>query len=598
MPGFFQEAQKIFSSFAVGSSRVPIRGNIYSGKGYQPIGTTNTKVLDIDRKSPLLGNANPSNAISGYYDRILELKGYQLLDIVKLATNFFSDYITAFLSDDNGAATQIVTITNEDGSNNEQVSERMNKIMLKDLKIFDFIKDHIQDYVFFGQYYAMILPIKDETGHTTFKIEELLDPVSVIKKRKKNFEKGEDVEVYLAKSDDNAVYEIPKKNVIYLATQNLRLTNDLNDQYNNKSKNDNSKPITRDRGFVPPVVPSVNGPVSTQEVNSKSKYILKDGINVEEKDPTNKNKVLAKEFYSASEPLFYSLILKVKELIIKEILVSLISLRDLSSVQIFLLQFDKSTPLENAQDTCARAQKLTNSTNELASFLSSQFDAVSFIENTLTQSAKFVPDYGSTVGAKNAMLPLDKLSDKILDIMQTIDQCKMSILGPLGLPISLTDSSSGSKWQVLQQSERANSRVSSFLDGIKTSMLDLVCNIYNTMYNEKLDPSRVKLHINEKTSVEYNNQINQSESINGLLQGISGVLQNTLQVMDMATPLLDPAATANYVRNLIKDIDPNTESIITDETINEYVQLAQGKKQQMFEQYGISMDGGGQGEMM
>lgn len=542
--------EKMFGSFAVGSSRIPIRSNIYGngGRGYSAIGTTNSKLFDINRKSPLLGNSSASNLMSGYLDRIIELKGYQLLDISKLATNFFADYIINFLTDDaNGQ--QVVSVVNEDGSNNDQVTERINKALTKDIKIFDFIRDHMQDYVFFGGYFGMLQKSKDELGHTSFRIEELADPVSVISKKRRGSD-GKMEEIFLAKGEDGGMYEIPQSEIIYIAQNNLRLVNDLEEGWKDKNK----------KQFKPKL-----------------------GKN----DEKNRDKVLCKESYMASEPLFYSLILKVKELVIKELLISLLSLRDLASVQIFLLQFDKAVPLESANDLCARATKLANNTNELASFLTSQFDIVSFIENTLTQSAKFLPDFNATLGGKNTMLPLDKLSDKLLEIMQMVDQNRAGILGPLGLPATLMDSSSGSKWQVLQQSERANSRIAAFIAGIKDSVTNLVCNIYKQIYDNDLDPSLVKLHICEKTSVEYNNQINQSESISGLLGGISGILQNALQTLDIASPLIDPQAFLSYIQNLIRDIDPNTKSLITDQTIAMQIQIVQGKLNQMCEQLGI-----------
>ena len=274
-------------------------------------------------------------------------------------------------------------------------------------------------------------------------------------------------------------------------------------------------------------------------------------------------------------------------MIIKEILVSLISLRDLSSVQIFLLQFDKSTPKETANELCARTTKLANNTNELASFLTSQFDVVSFIENTLSQSAKFVPDYNSTMGNKNSMLPLDKLSDKLLDIMQNLDTCRNNVLSPLGIPSTILDSTSGSKWAILQQSERANSRVTGFMTGIKDSVASLVSIVYSTLYGEELDPGRMKLHVSEKTSVEYNNQINQSESVAGLMNGISGILTNALQVLETASPLLDIEAYLSYVQNLIKDIDPDTEALMNDKTKESYIAFLRAKLMAMAEQQGI-----------
>ena len=547
--------QKLFGSFALGSGRFALRSNVYNNggtPGYSPIGgTSQSRIFDgMDRKSPLLGNYMPSSRLSSYYEKLAELKGYQLLDISKLATNFFADYIINFLADESNGA-QLVTIMDDNGNKDETKTERINDVLVKDIKIFDFIRDHIQDYVFYGGYYSMLRSNRDELGHLKFRIEELYDPISVVIKKKRIKETDEVEEVFLARSDENIIYEIPKKEMIYVSNTALRLVNDLSPDWNDKHKKSwlHEKPKEGGKG--------------------------------------TRDKVTRKESYQAAEPLFYSSIIKLKELVIKELLVSLISLRDLTSVQMFLLQFDKAVPLETANELCARATKLANNTNEISSFLTSQFDVVSFIENTLTQSAKFIPDYNSTLGSKNSMLPLDKLSDKLLDIMQTLDQCRNNVLSPLGLPSTILDSTSGSKWQVLQQSERANSRVASFMAGIKDSVTNLVCSIYETLYGTELDPSLIKLHISEKTSVEYNNQINQSESINGLVQGISNIIQTSLQTLDFASPLIDPEAYLTYIHNLLKDIDPNTENLITEETLQQYLQLVQAKVNNSFEQLGV-----------
>lgn len=541
--------QKLFGSFAFGNSRVPLRSNVYSSGhgGYTPMGQSAARIFDLDRRSPLLGTASPSNRLSSYYEKVAELRGYQLLDISKLATNFFADYIVNFLADGSNGS-QVCTIMDETGNNDEVVTERINKVLTRDIKIFDYIKDHIQEYVYYGGYFSMLRSKRDEFGHLSFHIEELNDPIAVVVKKKRNKE-GNVEEVFLAKGEDNVIYEIPRTEIAYIASNNLRLENDLTNDWEKKSRY---------------VKPTMNN-----------------------KDEDNREKVLKKESYFANEPLFYSLTLKVKELIIKELLVSLISLRDLSSVQIFLLQFDKSIPLETANELCSKATKLANNTNELASFLTSQFDVVSFIENTLTQSAKFVPDYNSTIGGKNSMLPLDKLSDKLLDIMQTLDQCRANVLGPLGLPSTILDSTSGSKWMVLQQSERANSRVASFMSGIKDSVTSLVSSIYEVMYGKELDPSLIKLHICEKTSVEYNNQINQSESISNLVSGMSTIVTNALQTLDQAGPLLDATSFLTYIQNLLKDVDPNTENIITEDTINAYSNFAISRFRAQLEQQGI-----------
>lgn len=311
--------EKLFSGLGfTGSSRVPLRSNIFRGsgsRGYSHIGGTNgARFFDSERESPLLGNAQPSSRISGYLDRTAELKSYFLLDVTKMATNFFSDYIVNFLTSN---PQQIVTILNkEDSTNNEAISERINKILSGDLKIVDYIRDHINDYVFYGGYYSMLQTQRDENGHLVFRAEELHNPNAVIIKRKKNKE-GVIEEVFLAIGDDGNIYEIPSSEVMYISNPKLRLVNDLEEGWKEKNK---------------PQKPKLGNNTGNE----------------------NRDKVRKKESYLAAEPLFYSSILKIKELVIKELLISLISLRDLQSPQLLGLQVDKNVPMESVNELCTQ----------------------------------------------------------------------------------------------------------------------------------------------------------------------------------------------------------------------------------------------------
>ena len=56
-----------------------------------------------------------------------------MIDVVKLATNFFADYVINFLED---STQQVVTIMNEDGSIDQEKTDRINDILIKDLKIY------------------------------------------------------------------------------------------------------------------------------------------------------------------------------------------------------------------------------------------------------------------------------------------------------------------------------------------------------------------------------------------------------------------------------------------------------------------------------
>lgn len=540
--------QKLFAGIGFGNSRIPLRSNVFSnGRGYTHIGQTGSRLFDNNRESPLLGTAQPSNKLSGFYDRQAEMRSYFLLDITKLAVNLFKDYLVNFLIKD---GKEVVTIQNDDGSNNDTVSERINNILTKELKIFDYIENHLDESIFYGSYSSMVLSSRDDTGHQKFRFEELYSPNDVVIKRKKNKE-GVIEEIYLSRGDDGTIYEIPRNETFFLGNANLRLINDLEEGW--KDKNVYSKPKERLK-------------LSKTE---------------------NRDKVIRKESYIAGEPLFYSNILKVKELVIKELLISLLSLRDLSSPSLYGLAIDKAVPIETANELCARVQKMSTNYNELSSFLTAQFDVISFIESALTQNVKFFPDYNATISNKNSLLPLDKLTDKLIELMQNLDQCRQNVLSPLGIPNTIFDSTTGSKWAILQQSERANSRVASLMSGITNSVQNLAALLYRTLYNEEIDPSSIKVHIFEKSTVEYNNQINQSESINSLVQGMGNVIQTALQTLDTAGPLLDPEKYLSYVQNLIKSIDPSADSMITEETIQAYIELFNMKLQAQKEQMGL-----------
>ena len=303
----------------------------------------------------------------------------------------------------------------------------------------------------------------------------------------------------------------------------------------------------------------------------------------------NREKVIQKEYYSAGKPIFYSSILKIKEFVVKDLLVNLLTLRELTSKSILSLNMDKGVPQEVSSELCGRVQKLFNTTNELASFMSSSFSAESLIENILASGSVIcIPDYNSTITSKG-LINTDKLSDKLIEIMQSLDQTKANILAAVGIPSGALDNSAGSKWTILQQSERLNSRINSIMNGVTDSVTELVRTLYKILYNEEIDSSLIRMHLLEKSTVTYNNQINQAESINNLVQSISNILTTSLQTLDNVGTFIEPKAYLTYIQNLIRDIDPNTEPMITEETVEQYAQVALMKYQAQLQQMGIEL---------
>lgn len=556
--------QRLFSTFGFGGNgRVPIRSNVYhtsgfgAGRGgYGKISGSTSRVFGGDRKSALLGNYTASNTITGWLDRVSELKGYEYIDLVKLSVSFFQDYVVNFL---NTSSSQVVTILDEDGNEDTSKTERMNNALLRDLRIFDLIRDHMNEVIYYGAYYSMLRTKRDDKGHLRFYSYGLYDPVSVIVKRKFDRKTEEMVESYIVKGDDGVAYEVPDDECFYLGSPNMRLQNNLKDD-------------------------TVLGKDPFGYQSEQRHGNLKLGKS------ENRDHVLQTEYYTSGEPLFYTNILKLKELVVKELLVSLLTLRDLCTPSILALMFDKGVPLENAEELCTKVQRMLNSYNDLSSFLTAQFDATSLIENILSQNIKVIPDFNATL-QNRGLINTDKLSDKILELLQGLDQSKQSVLGALGIPGSILDGSIGTKWAILQSSERANSKVYSIMTGLRESVMSLIQTIHKLMYGESLDPSLIKLHILEKSTVEFNNTMNTLESVGNVSSGIMNLITSALQGLDISMPLIDPKAFITYIHGLIKDIDPGAAEIINEETIENYVKFSQAKYQAQLDQLGIGSEG-------
>ena len=566
--------QKIFSSFFpgwAGGNRIPLRSNVYkgvhSGGSYGKIGATGASRIfqNAERTSPLLGTSQPSKNLSGYYDRMAESKQYELLDIVRLSVTFFSDFVLNFV--DRNTQEPISIIEPDTGNTDKQKTDRINEILNKQIRWLQYIETHLGSSIFYGSYYGMLKPTRDDSGHLAFKVLPLLDPNAVVIKR--TIKDGEESESYIAKGSEQDIYDLPHEECFYLGSPNMRLNNDLKDENDKKNKNKkyDSDAIAE---FLNP-----NGSHHTK---------FKKG------DQKNRDKVLESEYYVAATPLFYSSLLKIKELVVKELLISLLSLRDLCTPSILALMFDKGVPMEHADELCTKVQRMLNSYNDLSSFLSAQFDVTSLIESILSQSAKVIPDFNATIQNKG-LISTDKLSDKILELMQTLDTSRQNILSTIGLPASILDSTSGNKWAILQSSERANSKVNSIMLGIKESTVSLVCKIYKVIYKSELDPSLVKIHFLEKSTVEYNNTLNTIENISSLVQGISGVLTTSLQTLEATVPLIDPKAFIGYIQTMIKDADPGTGELINDQSIQNYLQVMQMKVKAQYEQMGLDVSG-------
>lgn len=174
------EISRLFSALTLYGGKVPIKSNVLSGE-YKAIGSSNLYGSDTEsNKSLTTGNATTDKNLSTYYSKLSEIKTYEMTDLSEMITSLFKDYVVNFMNKTGG----IVTIKKEDGSIDQNKTDRMNKCLMNDLKIPDVIREHLPEIIYYGGYHFLITMTKDETGHTVLNKRDLYDPVVVVSKTK------------------------------------------------------------------------------------------------------------------------------------------------------------------------------------------------------------------------------------------------------------------------------------------------------------------------------------------------------------------------------------------------------------------------------
>lgn len=519
---------KIFSALTsvTSSGRFPVRSNILNGSSYSAIGGSNKYGSDVEsNQSTTTGNSTTDNNLSTYYSKMTEIKTYERSDLSEMITNLFRDYVINFMN----KSGSIITLKNLDGSVNESKTERINKCLQSDLKIQEVIKSHLSEIIYYSGYHFLIHQTRDDTGHVVLNKRDLYDPVTVVTKTKDYSEIK-----YICRGDDGNIYEVPYEKMMKICINPIRLRNDMDKMSVNKV---------------------YNGP----------------GL---DKDRPNIDKISSDTFYTASMPMYYSITHKVKEYLLKDVIVSLLSIKDLVQPILLMIHMDKGTSIEAANDLTKKAEAMINNYTDLSAITSSQF-GINDIIDSLLNNVRVLPDYNSSM-TNMGTVELNKINQKIQEMRMELDSCKDSVLTSVGIPLELAQGRA-SKWEVLKMSERLNSRINAIISGIKSSIVDIVNVISLNLYNEQIDFNQVEVHLFSKTTIEYNNQMNTAESISNLVQQISAVVEMALRTLEVAGPFFNTEGYLNYVTTILKNIDPEIESFSSVEEVQAYAEYYKQK---------------------
>lgn len=386
----------------------------------------------------------------------------------------------------------------------EKTNEKINKLLDRH-KVRSKVKSSIDDIIYYGSV-SYLSRLEKENNKKVLKLYDLEKPHSTIIRDSKSRSE------YLIPGANGV--SIDESNIIYMGSGDFKLA----------SKSDEFLPL----------------------IGNKTKLSAK----------------ASESIYSASEPLFYSIIPKVKLYYIKDLLATILSLRD--AIQPTLLTLNQEITRSGA-DTAS----MNNNANNLEALINRLSDSaiavseimdINSLVNAIFSSIRVVPDPGGTLQNLNN-LNLEEFKEKLNRLKDGIDDLKKEILESLGIPSDLWEGSSNSN-EVYQKNERLQSIVSTKLNVVKNATRKLVHAIIDQLHPElKITEDKIELKMFRKSQVEY---ARDQKEINLLKDGLSILSETLVSANDVieSNRFINKEAYYKYLYEALNNISPDYGKLI------------------------------------
>ena len=463
-----------------GSPYAPVQSNIISP------GSLNSTVgggVDANKIYSIVGTS-----LTRYLERIDELTSYLEFHITKTSIDVIKDALMELIITDNP---NIISLPDD-----PEAEADVNRI-LNEMQLIKHITSDISELIYYGSYsYAMELT----DDNKSCKLRYLKNPTKVI-----STWKDSKLDSYFTYDMAGEMHEFNKNEIFSISTYDYKLDFDEN--------------ISSDR------LKQLNAEIEGEE----SKTRLNIAKEKEKKRITSYDKR-----YLAGTPLFGYITGKIKEYILKDYLLSILSIKDLIQPIILLVGLEKTTALEEGVDLTQKVESLINKNLDM-SFMEAKGLSVKELAMSLIDNIRVLPDYDSKLAGMTD-LNLDKISEKIDRIRMDQQTIKEDLINAIGLPPDLFEGRA-SRWESIKMSQRFESKVSYYVDMINKSVVLLAENLYDRLkLSKKLDiEGKITSNLMDTDSLEYTKKVARmdtlAESVNriaDLANIVSGLEQNQL----------------------------------------------------------------------
>lgn len=342
----------------------------------------------------------------------------------------------------------------------------------------------------------------------------------------------------------NKTYHIPETeyNIFYYGNDSMRITEDTGPKQNGKQ---GSKDI----------FDIINSSQATEKQKKEEKR-----LGIDPKDPKKKPtkyELLEREL-SAAVPLFYHHLPKVRELYLKDLVLSILGIKDVIQPDILAMNFEGGMDIDQAQDMCNNLEDLLNKNSDYSIFNSAALDYNQLVK-LLVDTVRVLPDIEGKIQSLQPVRTTT-LQDKMQQIRGEYQELNRNIISALGVPMDLFEGNS-SKWEVIKRSERLQSKVNYHINTIKMSVRRLAQAVFYKLYNRELKLTDFKVTIFNKSDLEIAAETNRLQSLNELSQTLIQIVSGAERELQESR-LVNKRAYYNLLKSNLKEIYPEIEDLI------------------------------------
>jgi len=264
--------------------------------------------------------------------------------------------------------------------------------------------------------------------------------------------------------------------------------------------------------------------------------------------------------FSASLPLFYYSRMKLREYVIKDLIVMLITIRDLLFPTVLTLSHDYAGTNAGFQvvNLVDQLENILNSYVDVGGIIGVKAD-LSRILSMLTYSIRILPDYKGFISQLNS-LDTSKITEKIDKYKPDLDTLAETILAEVGIP---AESFRGGMtyWESMKQSERFASRVNAIINTIENSFRWLLESYMKRKYNisDKMN-NFVTVKIFDTSMAQVTRSSNALENVSSYVSGVFDFINNAIENLDNEN--INKEEAISFVKTHLSYVVSNVDNLI------------------------------------